>query len=146
MKSNTPANAICESCTRDSGAHAGTNCNICPYVITSGRKKKKSTSSGIKHDDGKMRWDLMPWAAMGAVIKILTLGVKKYGERNWEKGMNYGRLYAACMRHLTAWFHREEKDPESGLSHLAHACCCLLFLLSYEIWGYTKWDDRPEAK
>jgi hypothetical protein len=33
------------------------------------------------------------------------------------------------MRHVHAWRAGETKDPESGLHHLAHAGCCLLFML-----------------
>ena len=42
------------------------------------------------------------------------------------------RYYDAAMRHLYAWFNGEPKDIETGESHLAHAICCLLFLLWFE--------------
>jgi hypothetical protein len=32
------------------------------------------------------------------------------------------------MRHLLAFWSGEETDPESGLPHLAHALCGLMFL------------------
>ena len=65
------------------------------------------------------------------------------GERNWEKGMKWGRPVGALMRHMWAWWQGEDKDAETGLSHLAHAACCILFLLSYEL-RKTGEDDRPK--
>lgn len=64
------------------------------------------------------------------------------GERNWEKGMRWNRPFAALMRHMWAWWRREEADPETGLSHLAHAGCCLLFLIAYEKRVIGE-DNRP---
>lgn len=63
------------------------------------------------------------------------------GEHNWRKGIAYSRLIDAAMRHLAAWSGAEDLDPESGLSHLAHARCCIGFLLAYEVNG-PKNDDR----
>lgn len=78
-------------------------------------------------------------------MKVLQFGATKYGERNWEKGIHYSRLYSAAIRHLNAWFEGEDSDKETGLSHLAHATCCILFLLAFVVLngeGYSL-DDRP---
>jgi hypothetical protein len=104
--------------------------------------------SGIKHDTNKPRWDLFPWDAGEEVVKVLNFGATKYEDRNWEKGIKYGRVFGATVRHLWSWFHSRLKgedgtDPETGLSHLAHAGCCVLFLLAYELRGKEEWDDRP---
>lgn len=103
------------------------------------------SNGGIKNDDGKLPWDLLPWDAVQEVVKILLFGMKKYDARNWEKGFKYSRLYAALQRHLVAWFQfGEDTDPESGYSHLAHAGCCVLFLLAFIVRG-TGEDDRPRT-
>ena len=103
---------------------------------------------GVKHDEGKLPWDLMPYDALKEVVKVLLFGMKKYSARNWESGIVYSRLYSAAIRHLTAWFQeREDLDPETGLSHLAHASCCILFMLAFVVRGasnfYKNLDDRP---
>jgi hypothetical protein len=103
---------------------------------------------GTKHDTGKPRWDLFPWDAGEEVVKVLNFGATKYEDRNWEKGIKYGRVFASTVRHLWSWFHshlrgEDGTDPETGLSHLAHAGCCVLFLLAYELRGKKEWDDRP---
>lgn len=42
------------------------------------------------------------------------------------------RPLAAALRHVFAFIGGEDKDPETSLSHLAHASCCLMFLLEFE--------------
>lgn len=99
--------------------------------------------SGTKHDSGKSPWHLLPFDAVGDIVKVLEFGSRKYAERNWEKGIAYSRVFAAAQRHLTSWWQGEDKDPESGLSHLAHASCCTLFLLAFVARKRTDLDDRP---
>jgi hypothetical protein len=97
---------------------------------------------GVKHDLGKLPWHLLPPDAVEEVVKVLAFGATKYGERNWEQGMAWHRLFAATLRHLWAWWRGEEADPETGLSHLSHAACCVLFLLAYQSRGIGE-EDRP---
>lgn len=99
-------------------------------------------SEGRKDDTGKDPWDLVPFDALRGIVKVLRFGAGKYAPRNWEQGMDWSRPFSACLRHLTAWWGGERKDPETGFSHLWHAGCCILFLIAYEIRGVGK-DDRP---
>lgn len=55
--------------------------------------------------------------------------------------MAWTRMSDAALRHITAWIEGEDKDWESGLSHLAHAICCLTFLLTYQLLNLGT-DDR----
>ncbi len=97
---------------------------------------------GIKFDSEKIRVDLLPPDALEEISKVLTYGAAKYGDRNWELGMDWNRPYGALLRHLWAWWKGEDYDPESGIHHLAHAGCNILFLLSYMKRGVGK-DNRP---
>jgi len=99
-------------------------------------------TGGVKFDGGKPRMDLLPPELMEGVADVLTFGAQKYGERNWELGMNWGRPYAALMRHMIAWWGGEDNDPETGMSHLAHAGCCIAFLMAFERRNHGT-DDRP---
>lgn len=65
------------------------------------------------------------------------------GERNWEKGMDWSRPFSALMRHMWSWWRGENVDPETGYSHLAHAGCCVLFLMRYEKRAIGN-DDRAK--
>lgn len=98
---------------------------------------------GDKHDQDKLRTDLLPVEAMEAVAEVLTYGAKRYSERNWEKGISYSRCYGATLRHLFAWWRGETNDPETGFNHLAHAACEIFFLLTFTQRATPNLDDRP---
>ena len=96
---------------------------------------------GVKFDAGKPRLDLIPFDALNDIGLVLDYGAKKYGERNWERGMSWGHCFGALLRHLGAYWAGEDLDVESKLPHLAHAGCCLLFLSAYRI-RKAGTDDR----
>lgn len=106
---------------------------------THARMEKKEF--GQKFDQGKPRWDLLPCDALDEVAAVLHFGAVKYAARNWEKGMEFGRLQGAAMRHISAWAQGMDDDFESGKSHLAHAACCILMLLALDLRGDGV-DDR----
>ena len=99
---------------------------------------------GRKYDKDKNPLELLPVDALEHVGWILQHGAKKYEPRNWEKGMAWGRLYGAALRHLFAFWRHEDIDEETELGHLAHAACCILFLLSYQLRSVGT-DDRPSV-
>lgn len=105
--------------------------------------KKSTKQEGIKHDQQKIRWDLVPYDAVNEIAKVLTFGAAKYEARNWEKGMDWSRAFGALQRHLTRWYHGQDKDKETKLTHLANAGCCLFFLLAWELRQVGN-DDRPK--
>lgn len=89
----------------------------------------------------KTRFDLIPFRAVGEIADVLAYGAEKYSANNWCRGTDWSRYFAALCRHLFAWWGGEDKDPETGFSHLAHAGCCLLFLMEYQRNGWGS-DDR----
>lgn len=101
-------------------------------------------TEGIKADTGKLPWHLLPFDAVGDVVEVLKHGAEKYGDRNWEKGMDHSRVFSAALRHMVAYQSGEDADAESGLSHLAHAATNLLFLSAYRIRGVGT-DDRASV-
>lgn len=117
----------------------------CPYPKLEKdliKATNKPTTEGRKDDIGKARHDLIPPELPEAIAAVLTFGASKYGERNWEKGMSWGRPFAAMMRHLWAWWRGEKADPETGFSHLWHAGACIAFLIAFE-QRQKGIDDRP---
>jgi hypothetical protein len=67
------------------------------------------------------------------VVEVISHGAVKYGDRNWRNVPGgTERYFAAAMRHITAWRNGENTDPESGLPHLAHAACSILFLMALD--------------
>jgi hypothetical protein len=107
---------------------------------------KADANEGTKLDTGKPRYDLLAPEALAGVVDVLTVGATKYTDRNWERGISYGRVFGAAMRHLWAWWRGIETDIETGYSHLDHAACCIHFLSTYEKRGMTTFDDRPVRK
>jgi len=87
----------------------------------------------VKSDAGKADWSLMPFEAIEEINKVLEFGAKKYAAHNWKlgTGFKYSRILNSLLRHIFAYMRGEDNDPESGLSHLAHAGCNIVFLLYY---------------
>jgi hypothetical protein len=92
-----------------------------------------------KHDAGKPRWSLLPRGVIRQVLAVLEFGASKYVPHAWQGVPDARRrYYDAAMRHVESWWSGEKRDAESGLPHLAHAACCLLFLMWF--------DDAEEGK
>lgn len=93
----------------------------------------------MKHDQDKLRYDLLPVNEIEEVVEVLTHGSKKYADYNWQKvvAVRPDRYYAAMLRHIVAWRKGDVRDEDDGLHPLAHAICCALFLM---------WNDNKEAK
>jgi hypothetical protein len=89
-------------------------------------------SGGLKYDGEKPRMDLLDRHALEEIARVLGFGAAKYKAHNWREGIAYSRLIAAALRHLHAFNDGEDIDPESGLSHLAHLGCCVMFLLGMQ--------------
>lgn len=105
-----------------------------------------SDNSGTKQDNGKLRIDLIPPEAIQALARIYTYGAngipasdqfpgkaEPYAERNWEKGMDWGRVFAALNRHLWAFWLGEDLDPESGFPHIEHTLWNAAALVTYRL-------------
>lgn len=96
---------------------------------------------GKKHDAGKAPMHLISYTAMTEIAGALAYGAQKYGEYNYRSGIKYSRIYSAILRHLFAWFAGQDNDPESGLSHLAHAGAGIVMLIDTHHLN-PNFDDR----
>ena len=87
-----------------------------------------------KQDNGKPMFRLIPLHLLAGVAKVREYGVKKYkSEHSWKDVPDAKQRYTdALFRHLFAWLAGEKIDKESGLRHIDHACCNLIFLLNFE--------------
>lgn len=97
-----------------------------------------SPIQGRKFDGGKLEYGLLPPLALEETVKVLTFGAQKYERDNWQKVPDSKRRYFdALQRHVWAWKQGEQFDSESGIHHLAHAMCCLMFLYEHDV-KYSK--------
>lgn len=122
-------------------------------VINDMRKRRHMDSTegtlpiATKFDEGKTNWSLMPFEAIEEINKVLEFGAIKYDGWNFAKGhgMSYSRILNSLLRHIFSYMRGEDNDKESGLSHLAHAGCNIVFLIYYSKNKemYNK-DDRAK--
>jgi hypothetical protein len=115
---------------KDQGSFASSDANL---LIPEDR--------GLKLDTGKPRMELLDPYAMEQVARVLTFGAEKYDPHNWRKGISYGRLLGAALRHIFAFIGGEDNDKESGLPHPAHAMANLMFVLGMTQL-HPELDDR----
>ena len=78
--------------------------------------------------------NLVPFDSLESISDVLTFGAKKYAPDNWKIVPDaVDRYEAALLRHFTAYKKGEMNDPETGLPHLSHAGCCLMFLIHFQL-------------
>jgi hypothetical protein len=80
-----------------------------------------------KFDKEKIQVELVSPTWVLGVAAVLTFGAKKYSAENWRNGIALKRLIGAAERHLLDFKRKIDLDEESGLNHLYHASCCLMF-------------------
>ncbi len=89
---------------------------------------------GRKYDGGKPMMSLVPPHALEEMAKVLTMGAKKYAVDNWKYVEDGKQRYMdAMLRHINAYIKGERDDPEFGTHHLAHAACCVFFVMSFDL-------------
>ena len=110
---------------------------------------------GMKYDQGKLLFGcfmhgLAP--VIKGVVAVLTYGAQKYARDSWQNVPNGKQRYLdAFDRHMNDYNLGRTYDPESGLHHLFHAICNLMFVTWFELLDYGnediyKFNPPPEKK
>lgn len=94
-----------------------------------------------KYDSGKPSYSLLPPDALLELVTVYDLGARKYSRHNWERGMEWHRVFDALQRHAWAFWNGENVDPVDGQHHLASVAWAALTLIAYQKRGVGK-DDR----
>lgn len=102
---------------------------------------ESNASAGVKYDQDKPDMSLLSSIAITELTAVLDFGKRKYAAHNWRKGISTTRLLGAALRHIFAYLRGETNDPETGLSHIAHAMCCCMFILELKV-THPQLDDR----
>lgn len=97
---------------------------------------------GLRFDYNKVQLHLIPIDPLMEIARVFTQGAQKYAPRNWEKGMEWSRVYNSLMRHSLAFWNGENLDKESNLHHMAHVAVNAMFLIEYNK-THRNLDDRP---
>jgi hypothetical protein len=97
--------------------------------------KRESFALGAVRDvqDDKPRYDLIPPKSLLRLAMHYTRGARKYGDRNYEKGIPNSRTLASLMRHVEAY--RLHDTAEDHLAAIAWNAFTLMFFEG------TQWDD-----
>ena len=100
-------------------------------------------TEGKKHDQDKLRFDLIDPEFEKAMAQVLTNGVVKYGESNWKSiDKAKARYTAALQRHLNEYRHGYLYDTESQCTHLAMIAVNAMFLQWFELNPEIKNADK----
>lgn len=110
---------------------------------TVGDVNSDKKGSGARYNSGKPDFSLIPLCTMADEARVWEYGAKKYSRNNWMKGMLWSIPFACLMRHMSAWQAGENLDPETGISHIAHAMCNLRMLTLFA-QNYPEGDNRPK--
>jgi len=115
-------------CDRASG-HAGDHSKDGVVILGPTPPAPARGEVGFKDDRGKVDLTLLPWDALERVARIMEFGLRKgYPRHSWRRVEGgAGRYVAAGLRHVKEHLLGRAVDPESGLPHLDHAACDLLF-------------------
>jgi hypothetical protein len=120
---------------------------VCQLPVGGYYQEEKSDvitpTEGVKYDQDKVDFTLIPPYALLAVAKNLTAGLKKYKERdNWKKVPEAKERYMkALYRHLEAIRRGEIFDPdalEPNTTHMSAVIANAMFLQEFM--------DNPELK
>lgn len=82
---------------------------------------RTTSSTGGQKGVKLARFELIPTGPLKAVAEHYGKGAEKYEDRNWERGYEWSKSYAALQRHLNAFWSGEDIDEETGSPHLAAA-------------------------
>lgn len=102
---------------------------------------KLKKEEALKFDNGKPDLSQVTLELVTELAKVRMFGEKKYARDNWKKGFKVTRSLSAALRHIFRFLSGETLDPESGLSHLAHAVACLEHAL-WDMAHNPQNDDR----
>lgn len=104
----------------------------------SGDRREFPTGAVRDMASDKERPDLISPFALRRVGRWLGMGAKKYGERNWEKGMPLSVFYASLIRHALKWaMGWRDEDHMAAVIFNAQA------IIHFEETGRTDLDDMP---
>jgi hypothetical protein len=106
--------------------------------------ERVTSSTGGQKDRKTARFGGADPLALQELARVYGHGEQKYTRYNYLRGYDWSLSVDALFRHLFAFLAREERDPESGLLHMAHAAWHALTLVSFALRGVGT-DDRVPA-
>jgi len=103
------------------------------------------SSTGGEKGTKVQAYDKIPNLALTELAKLFKLGSLKYASRNWSRGYEWSKSYAAMQRHANLWWSGESIDLELHLNHMASVAWHAMVMLEFTITK-PSFDDRPYSK
>ena len=92
------------------------------------------------------RFDLIPFDALEELARVYGVGAKKYDDDNWIGGYRWRLSLGALLRHVSRFMLGEDRDPETGCHHLAHAAWHCLTVMTFAMRKLGTDDRRPPMR
>lgn len=92
------------------------------------------------------RYDLFPFDALDEIARVYGVGAQKYADDNWLRGYSWRLSAGALCRHVARFMVGEDRDPETGCLHLAHAAWHCLTLITFKLRELGTDDRKPVIK
>lgn len=102
---------VCPNCERKVGH----------MIKDSGERTVFPTGSVRDMHEGKGRMDLLPMCVLLRLARHYEAGSKKYGDRNWEKGIPCHSFADSAMRHLVKYMDGQ-KDEDHLIAAIWNLC------------------------
>ena len=94
-------------------------------IKDSGNRREFGTGAVRDMQEGKGRCDLLPAVAILRLARHFENGCKKYGDRNWEKGIPIHSFIDSAIRHLMKYL--DGQTDEDHLCAAAWNCICAMW-------------------
>lgn len=106
-------------------------------------KMVKATNPKDRIASNRLPLDLVPDSLAVFAALSFAEGAAKYGAYNWRVAGVRASVYRGALdRHLKSWWNGEDKDPKTGVPHLASVIAGAAILLDADLAGKLT-DDRP---
>lgn len=106
-----------------------------PEIHDSGNRREFESGAVRDIQEGKGRYDLLPWEAIHELALHCEAGARKYGERNVEKGIPIHSFLDSAIRHLSCYMQGKNDEP-----HLRAA----LWNIAWAIWTEKKYPELQD--
>lgn len=100
--------------------------------------EKDAYPGGATRDrrEGKGRYDLITPHMIRRLAGVYERGAANHGDRNWEKGVPFSRLFDSALRHTF-----QALAGETDEDHLAQAIWNLAAIIHFQETGRTDLND-----
>lgn len=109
-------------------------------ILDSGSRYEFATGAVRDMQEGKGRCDLLPPLAILRLARHFEMGAKKYGDRNWEKGIPINSFIDSAIRHIMKYMAGQEEED-----HLVAAAWNLMCAMETEErfgWEFERMKDE----